>query len=84
MVCSVSIDTYPNILLPGNIALTLLLAGLKSLKIVNEIEESFLLKVCETVRNRVADADLQDRCGHPDDFASVYLHGSQGGYQDYA
>ena len=48
------------------------------------MDESFLLKVCETVRNRVADADLQDRCVHPDDFASVYLNDSQGGYQDYA
>ena len=64
--------------------LTLRLAGLKSLKIVTKIDESFLLKVCETVRNRVADADLQDRCVHPDDFASVYLNDSHGGYQDYA
>ena len=50
-----------------NEMLTLPLAGLKSLKIVNEIDESFLLKVCETVRNRVADAGLQDRRVHPDD-----------------
>ena len=64
--------------------LTLRLAGLKSLKLVDEDGESYLLKVCEAVRNRVADADLQDRCVHPEDFASVYLNDSQGGYQDYA
>ena len=32
----------------------------------------------------MADPDLQSRSVHPEDFANVYLHDSQGGYQDYA
>ena len=57
---------------------------MKSLKLVDEDDESYVLKVCESVKNRVADPDVQSRCVHPDDFANVYLHDSQGGYQDYA
>lgn len=57
---------------------------MKSLKLVDEDDESYLLKVCEAVEHRVADPDLQSRSVHPEDFANVYLHDSQGGYQDYA